>query len=156
MADRRMRDLLYPAFYKLGLIKDYVVEEGKSGIWTYEKRASGIAILKGSHTQSSVAFSATGNVYYKILSTIKFPTNFFTETPYSVVLTCSMGNVGSIEVGGVSQTGVTPTILSAVSTARSVRVYCIIEGYWKTPAWGGVVRRLKYLVDTFKGGVCYG
>ena len=41
MADKRIRDLLFPAFHKLGLIDDYIVETGTNGKWRYEKRKSG-------------------------------------------------------------------------------------------------------------------
>jgi len=38
--------------YKLGLIADYTVEVGQSGIWTYEKKASGIAKCWGEYIET--------------------------------------------------------------------------------------------------------
>lgn len=157
MADKRLRDLLYPALQKLGLISDYIVEQGTSGIWHYEKWASGKAKLTGKNTYSSATFTATGNVYYRNLPSINFPANLFIDNPYCVNVTPYMGNVGAAEVGSVSKSAIIVTVVSAVSRARGVTVYFSIEGYWKIPLGGGITRRLvKEIVSTFKGGVCYG
>lgn len=40
-------NLMKNILYKLGLIADYVVETGTSGIWTYEKWESGKAVCWG-------------------------------------------------------------------------------------------------------------
>lgn len=136
MADKRLRDLLYPALQKLGLISDYIVEQGTSGIWHYEKWASGKAKLTGKNTYSSATFTATGNVYYRNLPSINFPANLFIDNPYCVNVTPYMGNVGAAEVGSVSKSAIIVTVVSAVSRARSVTVYFSIEGYWKIPLGG--------------------
>lgn len=43
MADRRMRDLLYPAFEKLGLISDYPIDVYDTEFWHVREYASGHA-----------------------------------------------------------------------------------------------------------------
>lgn len=157
MADKRLRDLLYPALQKLGLISDYIVEQGTSGIWHYEKWASGKAKLIGKNTYSSAAFTATGNVYYRNLPSTSFPADFFVEAPYCANATCQMGNVGAAQVGSVSKSAIIISMVSAASQARGVTVYFEVEGYWKNPLGGGITCRLvKEIVSTFKGGVCYG
>lgn len=53
----KLQDILLDIANKLGLIDDYVVEAGTSGIWTYRKWASGNFDLWGyaSYTSSTTA-----------------------------------------------------------------------------------------------------
>ena len=76
--------------YKLGLIADYVVETGTSGIWTYEKWQSGKAECWGSQTDtiSSVGVSWASPIYiYSGLSRPSYPFAF-TEAPSETVTMC--------------------------------------------------------------------
>ncbi len=136
MADKRVFDLLKKALTKLSVLGryDYIVESGTSGIWHYEKWASGKAVLKGSTTFSNASFAATGNVYYRNLGTLTFPTGFFVKTPHYTNVSSTMGNIGAAAYGGLSQTNMAVSIMSAVSQARTVTIMAEVEGYWKTPA----------------------
>ena len=57
--------------YKLGLIADYVIETGTSGIWTYRKWNSGIAECWGTYTKTGPITSAWGNLYALQLNTTR-------------------------------------------------------------------------------------
>lgn len=71
---------------KLGLIGDYVVETGKSGIWTYQKWASGVAECWTAN-ESSMSGTATTNStvggYYSYAS-CALPTGLFSSPPAAV------------------------------------------------------------------------
>lgn len=110
---------------------DYIVATGTSGIWRYEKWNSGKAVLYGVYTLTNGSFSATGNVYYRTVTGLSFPTDFFNTTPYYVSGTTSMGNVNAFSGSGLYQTEVSFVVLSAVSTARTVTVYLEVRGTWK-------------------------
>ena len=61
----RLANFLKSMALKLGLIADYVVEQGTSGIWTYKKWASGEAELRATFvtTTAYAITTAYGNVY---------------------------------------------------------------------------------------------
>jgi len=72
------------ALTKINAVADYIQETGTSGIWTWEKWASGKAVCRGSHDFSiaSGAFSAYGNIYSLTGDTIYFPSGFFVGVPF--------------------------------------------------------------------------
>ena len=67
-------------------VKDYVVETGTSGIWTYRKWNSGIAECWGIYTMASSCTLAWGSLYYsnKTCSRINYPFTF-TSRPQETV-----------------------------------------------------------------------
>ena len=67
-------------------IKDYVVETGTSGIWTYRKWNSGIAECWGIYTMASSCTLTWGSLYYsnKTCSRINYPFTF-TARPQETV-----------------------------------------------------------------------
>ena len=60
-------------------MKDYVVEQGTSGIWAYRKWASGVAECWGSYTTTGGS-STEGSLYWKGTSTA-YPSGLFIGTP---------------------------------------------------------------------------
>lgn len=70
--------------YKLGLIADYVVETGTSGIWTYEKWESGKAVCWGRQTNTITSGQIwTSPIYSAQISRPDYPFTFLappTET----------------------------------------------------------------------------
>ena len=67
-------------------VKDYIVETGTSGIWTYRKWNSGIAECWGIYTMASSCTLAWGSLYYsnKTCSRINYPFTF-TARPQETV-----------------------------------------------------------------------
>lgn len=109
---------------------DYIVEQGTSGIWTYRKWNSGIAECWGAYQFASASFSATGQVYYRLIGAISFPSGLFVALPYTE---CSvqMGNPGGCSITNLSTSSVTIGVLSSVSTQRDGRIYIRANGTWK-------------------------
>ena len=67
--------------YRLGLIADYVVEQGTSGNWTYRKWNSGVAECWARTPVSLNVNIAWGGVYYGVVSAIAFPSGLFKSSP---------------------------------------------------------------------------
>lgn len=83
----RLFTLLKEACYKLGLIADYVIETGTSGIWTYRKWASGIAECWGYQNTDATFGASWGSAYLSTASGVTkvysadYPTNLFNANP---------------------------------------------------------------------------
>lgn len=67
--------MLKSILQRLGVIADYVVEQGESGIWTYKKWASGYCELVGRRDVTFVSgnWVAFGNQYYAGIDGRDFP-----------------------------------------------------------------------------------
>lgn len=61
--------------------KDYIVEKGTSGTWTYRKWNSGIAECWGVWSSGGATGSAVNGWYCRVLGAISFPTNLFISAP---------------------------------------------------------------------------
>ena len=72
-------NLMKNILYKLGLIADYIVERGTSGIWTYRKLASGDAECWGTTSKVANINIAQGNIYTSQELTEAFPSTLFTD-----------------------------------------------------------------------------
>ena len=71
--------------YKVGLISDYIVKHGTDGIWTYRKRASGIAECWGKQTITNSTWSAWGNAYVSsVIAKVSYPFTFI-EIPDEII-----------------------------------------------------------------------
>ena len=125
--------------YKLGLIADYVVETGTSGIWTYEKWESGKAVARCRHSWTTTAWNAWGGLYEAMpMQSVNYPSDLFTS-----VLNCNIypNGIGAItlsgvEVGGNSGGSTTSTpkfyaLRGATSTNNTVGVGIEAVGTWK-------------------------
>ena len=69
----RIFTLLKKAFTKLGLISDYVVEQGTSGIWTYRKWNSGGIKLIGHEQFVSGTWAGGSVLYYGVYRYVSLP-----------------------------------------------------------------------------------
>lgn len=69
--------------YSIGLIADYVVEQGASGKWTYEKWASGKAVCRCRASGTIECTAQWGALYTTGNNTVSetYPTNFFIDVP---------------------------------------------------------------------------
>ena len=111
---------------------DYIVEQGTSGIWTYRKWNSGIAECWGTYTdnRSSTQFTSTGNIFYRTVTNLGFPTSLFNSAP-TVNLTSNFANAGAISLWDVTASAISFSEVSAVNTARIVYVQIDAKGTWK-------------------------
>ena len=113
-------------------LADFIVEQGTSGIWTYRKWNSGIAECWGTYTdnRSSTQFTSTGNIFYRTVTNLGFPTSLFNSAP-TVNLTSNFANVGAISLWDVTASSISFSEVSAVNTARIVYVQIDAKGTWK-------------------------
>ena len=123
-------------------IADYVVEQGTSDIWTYEKWASGKIKMKGRTTAalSASGWSASGNAYYNSLSPRAFPFTLASVTYFNWYIQSESGYMiftmsnPSSTAGGVttSSTGnLAAGRLTKPSSDFNVDLFFSVEGRWK-------------------------
>lgn len=127
---------------KLGLIADYVVEQGTSGIWTYEKWNSGKIKMRGRTTTilSASGWSASGNAYYNSLSPRAFPFTLASVTYFNWYIQGESGYM-MFTISNPSSTtgGVTTSSTGGLAAGRLVKpsydldvdLFFDIEGTWK-------------------------
>lgn len=127
---------------KVNAIADYVVEQGTSGIWTYEKWASGKVKMTGKNTiiLTSSGWSTSGNAYYNIIPSIDFPFTLQTVTYFnwniqnvSGYMMFTMSNPSNSSEGvTTSSTGkLAAGRLTQPSSDLTVEIFYKIEGTWK-------------------------
>ena len=142
-----VRLALKKVLQRLGIIADFIVETGTSGIWTYEKRNSGIAECWGVIVFGEIAL--TTNMASGVYSSSTYaarsqtlPSGLFSEVKYVNANVTSNG-YHQTQVAAYSETAVTYRVWSSYpGSPTSVEVLLEVKGYWKTPNLGGVVRNL--------------
>ena len=112
-----------------------ISDGGEVGIWRYRLWADGTAECWGVYQEvESSAFTATGNVYYRNIAGITFPTinnvSIFVEAPV-VNATIKFGNIGAASVGNITKDSFQAGILSDVATSRQVSLEIHAIGRWK-------------------------
>lgn len=130
----RLANFLKSMALKLGLIADYVVEQGTSGEWTYRKWASGIAECWGLWTTTSTFPNAYGGAYESASSLKKnLPSGLFIEVVPLFSGAASTSNGAWIENPRVSTTGVSTYVMNIVkqTSAIDVSIYAKVTGRWK-------------------------
>lgn len=112
----------------LSYIADNIcIEEGDSGIWHYKKYANNTIECWGKYTESEqVAFSATGNIYYRTISGIPDYPFTFNSNPF-IIASLAFGNTGGCTVG-TTTTKPSVTVSSAVASARNCTIYIYARG----------------------------
>ena len=109
---------------------DYIVEEGTSGIWTYEKWASGNLKMWG-HATGTASFTRTwGGLYICDAITVDYPFTFVSPP----VVNMSSSAVSLVTFGGGSSTVSSVKIQAGRGTSASSYNYSIalsVKGRWK-------------------------
>lgn len=133
----QLQEALKRVLYKLGLIADYVVETGTSGIWTYEKWESGKAKCWGVKNYGNISIdTAWGNVYIKsnAISAIAYPFTFL-EPPVVNVTEERAGTdafwVMTGTPGTATQTPSFGVVRGILDYDTGVKVYFEVTGKWK-------------------------
>ena len=137
----RLFNLLKKAFYKLGLITDFIVEVGESDSWKYIKYNSGLIKLYGQESFETGRWLGSSILYYDINRTTPLP--FALESIISVkyvpksaegavVIPCNQdwnANCSSVSVYYVRAYG--------GSDSRLITHTIEVTGYWKLETGGG-------------------
>lgn len=112
-----------------GLDTKYLIDSGSNANGSYVKLADGTMICTGKKTYAETTFAATGAVFYAVSGAAVFPASFLSEPV--VTATVEMGNIGAMQIGGVTTTQFSSIVLSAESTARAPIVRYIAIGRWR-------------------------
>ena len=108
-----------------------VVEEGSSSDWSWRKWSDGTSECWLDYTEPTAqAFTASGTVFYRVISGLNYPSGVFISTPI-VIPAIYFANVGGCAISSVSSTSCSLTVLSAVASARAVNVKLYAKGRWK-------------------------
>ena len=119
--------------------KDYVVEQGTSGIWTYRKWNSGLAECWGVYTMNSAATKTWGSLYYSdtLAPRINYPFTFTSRPQESVFLHGSSvagwiyAEAGGIGLNTTTQTGQYGFVRPTTIASSEVKYEYTVVGTWK-------------------------
>lgn len=123
---------------RLKIISDFVVETGTDGIWTYEKRNSGIAECWGMVASKSYSITKkSGSGYYADGLVTAFPESLFTDIKHVDVTSVGTTGLVNASVVLVNTENVIYRLWCSASLTWSGRISVRVKGYWKTPNLGG-------------------
>lgn len=119
--------------------RDYVVEQGTSGIWTYRKWNSGVAECWGIHTMTSAATKTWGTLYYSDTLTprLNYPFTFTSRPQENVFLRGSSvagwvyAEAGGIGLNTTAQTGQYGFVRPTTIASSEVKYEFTVVGKWK-------------------------
>lgn len=116
--------------------RDYIVEQGISGIWTYRKWNSGIAECWGKQSETVDITTAFGNMYrtqsVSIMS--NYPNGLFNAPPiltYSVESNVSVIATPNDTLGTSTSTQSVQILRPTSRASTNVTIYWIAKGQWK-------------------------
>lgn len=117
------------------VMRDYIVESGASGIWTYEKWKSGKAVCWGEYVGSTGAINTVWeNTYYadKTIPAINYPFEFTSLPALTTGVHCGGWLYLFTSVAGTNaKTPVYSPARPASSSSITIRVNYIAIGRWK-------------------------
>lgn len=113
--------------------KDYVVEQGTDGIWTYRKWASGVSECWGETGAITLTpYTAFGS-FNGYMTTINFPQGLFIDIPYftySAYIGSGFALTGTL-AGASSATYANVYALATASGSQGTTWKIIAKGRWK-------------------------
>lgn len=116
-------------------VADYIVEQGTSGIWTYEKWNSGKAVCRGTIQGATGTFTSHGiGVYYSKAISTRLPNNLFSTVSYAIPTMISGGGGLLLpRTAGVSVSVVQVDFVRFYGGSDSLNIQYAIEvkGKWK-------------------------
>lgn len=120
-------------------VKDYIVDQGTSGIWTYRKWNSGLAECWGVYTMTSAATKTWGSLYYSdtLAPRINYPFTFTSRPQESAFLHGSSvagwvyPEAGGIGLNSTTQTGQYGFVRPTSIASSEVKYEYTVVGRWK-------------------------
>ncbi len=114
-------------------VTDHIIEQGTDGIWTYEKKASGIVKLWGQTTSQEIKCDKSfyGNYYTE--EHIDFPVDLFVGRPWVNVDILSPTGLAEAHLFDVTANGIDFRISSGLSVETALSVSCMVQakGRWE-------------------------
>ena len=113
-------------------ISDFVIEHGTNGIWTYEKRASGISICYGSKQYDNLTTpQAWGSgCFTDILDFDAFPTGCFNAVPKAFLSIYGNG-LRSVQISGLTKSQIHIRVSDMGNEANTATISVLAIGRWK-------------------------
>lgn len=116
-------------------IADFVIERGTSGIWTYEKWASGKVVCYGYDTQTVACTTTYGNLYGGS-TTISLPSGLFVSSGIDSIHVTAGGSTGSGyaffgRYASATNTRFSALFLSTASASKDITFSAEVIGKWK-------------------------
>ena len=120
-------------------VKDYIVDQGISGIWTYRKWNSGLAECWGVYTMTTAATKTWGSLYYSdtLAPRINYPFTFTSRPQESAFLHGSSvagwvyPEAGGIGLNTTTQTGQYGFVRPTTIASSEVKYEYTVVGRWK-------------------------
>ena len=116
---------------------DYVVEHGKSGIWTYRKWNSGIAECWGKSAATSYNCTSGSGYGYYTTASFNLPSGLFSTVTAGFAERAQGTGSGSsntlitINVNNLTTTTLGVFVQSTIQGSQSITISCRVEGTWK-------------------------
>lgn len=128
-------DSIKVAMVQLKVYVDDIVEQGTSGIWIYEKWASGkaVAYMPKFYEYSNLTMKAAGNLYLSEERYATLPSGLFVDDNYIVnhEIQSSSGPVSIIRQSGSTNAKFLFKIYKVFNTSTGVSLKFNIKGRWK-------------------------
>lgn len=107
--------------------RDYIVEQGTSGIWTYRKWNSGVAECWGIYS-NTISASTVSNGNY-----INYPFTFIAIPCITIGLSAGGADLydAHIEQSGTTTTQVRLTMINRYTSSVAMKVNMVVIGRWK-------------------------
>ena len=117
-------------------IGDYIVERGTSGIWTYEKWASGKAVCWGATSHATGTFTSHGIGVYYLMNPLytSLPNNLFSTVSYAIPTMLNAGGgilVPRTTTVTVSSVGVSFVRFYGGDDSLNIEYAIEVKGRWK-------------------------
>ena len=116
-------------------LADFVIEQGTSGIWRYEKWASGkaVAYMPEFYEYSNLKMTAAGNLYLSEERYATLPSGLFVDNNYIVnhEFQSTSGPVSIIRQSGSTKDRFLFKIYKVFSTSTGVSLKFSVKGRWK-------------------------
>ena len=123
----------YGIYFDGCAVRDVVVEEGTSGIWSYRKWNSGIAECWGKYTEKSLncGKNNSGGFYFSSAVIVAFPANLFSQDPVVVCDGGSHNYFNFVRYYDSNKAEVHYVVAGLIDTVADVHVRIQAKGRWK-------------------------
>jgi hypothetical protein len=129
-----MDDGIKEAHDKINLLeKDYIIEQGTDGIWTYRKWNSGIAECWGYTEIQNLDCGAEyySGFYYSKSTSVPFPNNLFSGRPCVAFDGGSANYINFVRDFGSTKENANFLVAGLISNIATVKLNIKAKGKWK-------------------------
>ena len=123
----------YGIYFDGCAVRDVVVEQGTSGIWSYRKWSSGVAECWGKYTEQSLncGENNSGGFYFSSAVVVALPANLFSQDPVVVCDGGSHNYFNFVRYYDSNKAEVHYVVAGLIDTIADVHVRIHAKGRWK-------------------------